>query len=203
MFNVDHIIQTGGLLLIALIIFAESGMFVGFFFPGDTLLLGAGVLASTHKLSLVGVIIVVAIAAILGDNTGYHVGKRYGRKLFAKKDSIVFKHEYVVRAENFYEKYGSKTMLFAHFLPVIRTFVPPVAGVAKMNYRQYVIFDAIGDTAWAIIVVLIGYFFGSKIHNIDHYILLAIFAVIFLTLAPTLYHIVKSYLALKKKKSLK
>jgi membrane-associated protein len=192
MLNVENIIQAGGLLLIAAMIFAESGMFLGFFFPGDTLLLSAGVFAADGKLNLGLVILVVALAAIAGDNTGYHIGKRYGRRLFKKPDGLVFKQEYVARAEAFYEKHGSKTMLLAHFLPVIRTFTPAVAGVAKMNYKQFVIFDAIGDSAWAAIVSLIGFWFGSRIHNLDHYILFAVLAVMIMTLAPTLYQIVKT-----------
>lgn len=199
MFNVSDLIQSGGLLLIGAIIFAESGMFVGFFFPGDTLLLTAGIFAAQGKLSLPAVIIVVAIAAIAGDNTGYHIGKRYGRRLFRKPDGLIFRQEYVQRAENFYERFGSRTMLIAHFVPVVRTFVPPVAGVARMDYPKFFLFDAIGDTAWAIIVTLIGYWFGTKIPNIDHYIVLAVSAVVIITLGPTFYHIAKAIYEKKRR----
>src|ERR1700747_3222146 len=113
MLNVDHLIKAGGLLLIAVLIFGESGMFIGFFFPGDTLLLSAGVFAAQGKLPLVWTIIVIALAAIAGDNTGYHIGKRYGRRLFRKPDGLIFKQEYVQQSEAFYEKHGSKTMLIA------------------------------------------------------------------------------------------
>jgi len=192
MLGVTHIIQSGGLLLIAAIVFGESGMFLGFFFPGDTLLLSAGIFAAQGKLSLAAVIIVVALAAIAGDNTGYHIGKRYGRRLFRKPDGIVFRHEYVKRAEDFFERFGNKAMLLAHFVPVIRTFAPAVAGVAKMPLKQFIIFDAIGDTAWAITLTMIGYWFGTKIPNIDHYILLAVAAVMIITLGPSLYHLHKA-----------
>jgi membrane-associated protein len=198
MFNIDHILAAGGLLLIGAIIFAESGMFIGFFFPGDTLLLSAGVFSAAGKLNLISVIVVVSIAAILGDNVGYFVGKRYGRRLFKKSDGVIFRQEYVVRAESFFERYGSKTMLFAHFVPVVRTFAPPVAGVGRMKYKEFVLYDAMGDTAWATIVTLIGYYFGSKIHNLDHYILLAVTLVMIITLAPTFYHL---YKALRQKKT--
>ncbi len=198
MFNINHIIEYGGLLLIGLLIFGESGMFIGFFFPGDTLLISAGVFAAIGKLSLSSIIIVAAMAAILGDNTGYHIGKRYGRRLFKKPDGVVFKQKYVSDAEIFFEKYGVKTMLIAHFIPVIRTFAPAVAGVSKMRYRYFFIFDAIGDIAWTITVTLIGYWFGRKIPNIDHYILLAVLAVVVITLGPTVYHLSKSYLARDK-----
>jgi membrane-associated protein len=194
MFDVTHIIQAGGLLLIGAVIFGESGMFIGFFFPGDTLLLSAGVFAGQGKLSLAAIFVVVSLAAIAGDNTGYHIGKRYGRRLFRKPDGLVFRQAYVQQAEAFYEKYGSKTMLVAHFIPVVRTFAPAVAGVARMKYKQFVIFDAIGDTAWAIIVTLIGYWFGTKIPNIDRYIVLAVVAVMLITLGPTFYHITKAIL---------
>lgn len=194
MFDVSHLIQAGGLLLIAAIIFGESGMFIGFFFPGDTLLLTAGVFAAQGKLSLASVVLVVAIAAIAGDNTGYHIGKRYGRRLFSKPDGVIFRQEYVQRAEKFYERWGSRTMLIAHFVPIVRTFVPPVAGVARMDYPKFVLFDAIGDIAWAVIVTMIGYWFGTKIPNIDHYIVLAVVAVVVITLGPTFYHIIKALL---------
>ncbi len=192
MFDVSHIVQAGGLVLIAIMIFAESGMFVGFFFPGDTLLLSAGIFAAQGKLPLVLTILVIAIAAIAGDNTGYHIGKRWGRRLFRKPDGIIFKQQYVQQAEAFYERWGSKTMLVAHFVPVVRTFAPAVAGVARMPYKKFVLFDAIGDSLWAIGVTLIGYWFGTKIPNIDHYILLAVAAVVSITLGPTFYHLFKA-----------
>lgn len=192
MFDVNSIIEAGGLLLIALIIFAESGMFIGFFFPGDTLLMAAGIFAAQGKLSIVSVILVVIVAAICGDNLGYHIGKRYGRGLFKKKDGIVFRQEYVQRAEHFYEKYGDKMMLIAHFVPVVRTFAPPVAGVAKMNYKKYFLYDTIGIIGWATSVTLLGYFFGQQIPNIDSYIMLAVGGVMVITLGPTFYHLIKA-----------
>ncbi|MEK7059434.1 MAG: VTT domain-containing protein [Patescibacteria group bacterium] len=200
MFDVAQIIQAGGLLLIAAIIFAESGMFIGFFFPGDTLLLTAGVFAAQDKLPLVTTILVIAIAAIIGDNLGYHIGKRYGRRLFSKPDGVVFRQEYVHRAEAFYERFGSKTMLVAHFVPIVRTFAPPVAGVANMNYKQFFVFDAIGDVSWAISVTMVGYWFGTKIPNIDHYILLAVGFVMIFTLGPTFYHLAKALIETYRRK---
>ena len=200
MFDVAQIIQAGGLLLIAAIIFAESGLFIGFFFPGDTLLLTAGVFAAQDKLPLVTTILVIAIAAIIGDNLGYHIGKRYGRRLFSKPDGVVFRQEYVHRAEAFYERFGSKTMLVAHFVPIVRTFAPPVAGVANMNYKQFFVFDAIGDVSWAISVTMVGYWFGTKIPNIDHYILLAVGFVMIFTLGPTFYHLAKALIETYRRK---
>ena len=192
MLSVEEIIQAGGLLLIALVVFAESGMFVGFFFPGDTLLLSAGVFAAAGTLPLGLTIFVIALAAILGDNTGYYIGRRYGRQLFRKPNGLVFRQSYVQQAEDFYEKHGTKTMLVAHFVPIVRTFAPPVAGVAKMDYKQFFIFDAIGDISWAASITLIGYWFGSKIPHLDHYILYIVLGAMVITLGPTIYHLVKA-----------
>ncbi len=203
MFDVNHIIQAGGLLLIAAVIFAESGMFVGFFFPGDTLLITAGVFVAAGKLDLVTVIPVIALAAILGDNIGYHVGQRYGRRLFRKPDGLIFRQEYIGQAEAFYEKHGNKAVLLAHFVPIVRTFAPAVAGVAHMDYKKYVIYDAIGDTAWTILLTLLGYEFGSRIPHLDHYILLAVLAAMIITLGPTFYHIGKALRSRKNKSSKK
>lgn len=200
MFDIAHLISTGGLLLIAGIIFAESGMFVGFFFPGDTLLLSAGVFAAQGKLELATLLPVIALAAIAGDNIGYLIGKRYGRHLFERPNSVIFRQEYLHRAEAFFAKYGSKSMLLAHFVPVVRTFAPAAAGIANMNHRKFFIYDAIGDTAWAVVVTLVGYFVGTKIPNIDHYILLAVAAVMIITLGPAVYHFVK---ALRAKRNVK
>ena len=191
MFNVTHIIQAGGLVLIAALIFGESGMLIGFFFPGDTLLLSAGLFAAQGKLPLTLTIFVIALAAIAGDNTGYLIGKKLGPRLFRKQDSLIFRHDYVLRTQKFFETHGSKTMLVAHFIPVVRTFAPLIAGVGEMKHKQFIIFDAIGDIAWAIIVVLLGYWFGSRIPHLDHYILPTFAAVTILTFGPTLYHILK------------
>jgi membrane-associated protein len=157
--------------------------------PGDTLLIAAGVYAMQGKMSIVAVIIVAAIAASAGDSTSYLIGRKLGRKVFRKEDSIIFRRDHILKAENFYEKHGSKTMLVAHFLPVIRTFSPLLAGVGRMPYRRFVSFDAVGDSAWAIVIALAGYYVGSRIPNIDHYILIAVGLVIVLSLAPTLYQV--------------
>jgi len=179
------------MLALFLIIFAESGMMVGFFFPGDTLLFSAGILAASGSLSIVEVIIVVAFAAILGDNVGYHIGRNFGRRLFAKADSFIFRKEYIERAEKFYEKYGSKTMLLAHFVPVVRTFVPVTAGAGNMDVRKYMLYDAIGDTAWALAVPLAGYFIGSRIPGIENLIDPILILIVVVSLGPTLYHLAR------------
>lgn len=191
MFNVTHIIEAGGLVLIAAVIFAESGMMVGFLFPGDTLLLSAGVLAASGKLSLPLALIVIAASAILGDNVGYHIGRHFGRRLFRKPDGIIFRREYIMRAEAFYKKHGSKTMLLAHFVPVVRSFVPVTAGAGNMPLAQYMLFDAIGDIVWTILLTCFGYFIGSRIPGVDRFIEPVLILIVLALLAPTLYHIFK------------
>jgi membrane-associated protein len=189
MFDVTTILQTGGLLILALIIFAESGMMVGLFFPGDTLLFSAGILAANDTLPLAATLAIIAGAAILGDNIGYLIGKHLGPRLF-KKDGIFFRHEYIMRAEQFYKKYGTKTMLVAHFIPIVRSFAPVTAGAGKMNHKQFIVYDAIGDIAWTLVVTLAGYFIGSRIPGIERYLEPLLIGVVLLFRIPTLYHIV-------------
>lgn len=190
MFDVIHILEAGGLLVVGLIIFAESGMMVGMVFPGDTLLFSAGILAATGKLSLAAVIVVIAVAAIAGDNIGYLIGKHLGPKLF-KKDSVVFRHDYIMKAERFYEKYGTKTMLIAHFVPIVRSFAPVTAGAGKMNHRLFILFDAIGDVAWTLVITLLGYFLGSRVPGIEKLIEPLLIIIVLIFLLPTLFHVFK------------
>ncbi len=190
MFDVQSILTTGGLLILFLIIFSESGMMVGLFFPGDTLLFSAGILAAGGSFNIVTVIAVIAGAAILGDNIGYLIGKHVGPKLF-KEDGLIFRHEYIMRAESFFDKYGNKTMLIAHFIPIVRSFAPVAAGAGSMDRRQFIVYDAIGDIAWAVIVTLTGYYIGSRIPGIEHYIEPVLLGIVVIFLVPTLYHAFK------------
>ncbi len=187
--NVVHLMQVFGLPAIAAIIFAESGMLVGFFLPGDTLLLSAGVLASQGQFDVRMTIFVVILATILGDNTGYQLGRVMGPRLFRKQDGILFRQEYVSRAEKFYEKYGAKTMLVSHYIPIVRSFAPLVAGVGKMPRGKFFLFNAIGDITWAVLIILLGYAFGRKIPNLDHYITPVILAVVVISISPVLWHL--------------
>ena len=189
--NVNHLIETGGLLLLGGIVFAEVGLLLGFFLPGDTLLIAAGIYAHSGHLSIVAVIVVVAVAAIIGDSTGYLVGRKLGPRIFNKPDGLLFRKDHIEKAEAFYEKYGAKTLLISHFLPIVRTFQPLLAGVGAMPYRKFVIFDVIGDILWAVSVPLLGYYVGSRIPGIDKYIQLILLVVILLSAGPTLYHILK------------
>lgn len=140
---------------------------------------------------MAAIFVVAALAAIAGDNTAYFIGRTIGPRLFHKEDGIIFRKEHIDQAQRFYERYGSKTLLAAHFIAVVRTFSPLVAGVADMSYKRFFIFDAIGDSAWAVSVTLVGYFVGSRIPNVDNYILIVLFVVIVASVSPTLYHVIR------------
>jgi membrane-associated protein len=189
--DVSSLIQSGGLLVIALIVYAESGMMVGFFLPGDTLLLSAGVLAAQGQFPIEITVAAIALAAVLGDNTGYLIGRTMGRRLFRKKDGIIFRQEYVQRAESFYEKHGAKTLLIAHYIPIVRSFAPLVAGVGKMNRGQFFFYDLIGASSWAALITLLGYWFGSRIPNLDKYIFPTVLVVMVISFSPMVWHIVR------------
>ncbi len=191
MFDVNHLIQSGGILLVALVVFAESGLLVGFFLPGDTLLLGAGILASQGQLPIGWLILAIVIAAILGDNVGYSIGRRTGHRIFNKKDSLLFQKEHIERAERFYEKHGGKTIILARFVPVVRTFAPLVAGVGKMPRKRFMAFNVVGGVLWGAGVTLLGFWFGSKIPNLEKYIHLVLIGVIFASLSFSLLHLLR------------
>lgn len=184
-------IAQGGLMLIALIVFVESGLLVGFFLPGDTLLIAAGVMAAQGALPIQLTIITIIIAAIVGDNVGYTIGKYSGKRLFRKKDGVLFRHEYVEQAQRFYEKHGGKAIIIARFVPIVRTFAPVVAGIGKMPRGKFFFYNVIGAVIWATSVTLLGYWVGSKIPKIGDYLEYALFAVIFLSLTPAVWHIVR------------
>ncbi len=191
-------LAAGGLLLIGFIVFAESGLLFGFFFPGDTLLFAAGLIASRGDFAIQAAVAVICISAIVGGQVGYHLGKRFGPKLFRKKDGILFRQEHVTRAEKFYEKHGGKTIMLARFVPVVRTFAPVVAGIGKMNLRQFTIYNIIGSTVWGVTVTLLGYYFGHKIPNIDKILLPIIALAMLASFAPAIYHILKDPASRKK-----
>lgn len=193
--DVNHLLEGagvfGGLIAIAGIIFAESGLLIGFFLPGDTLLFPAGFFAAQGKLPLAGVILAAFIGSVIGNETGYIIGKKSGPRIFRKKDGIVFRQEYIQKSEAFYEKHGGKTIILARFLPIIRTFAPLVAGVGNMDRKKFTLYNVIGGAAWVVITVLLGYWLGSKIPNIDHYILPAIGVATLFTFGPTVLHLAK------------
>ena len=191
MFDVNSLVESGGLLLIGLVVFAESALLIGFFLPGDTLLFTAGFLASQDKLPLAGLLVIIVAAAIIGDQVGYHIGKKSGPRIFKRKDGLFFRQEYLQRAETFYERHGGKTIILARFTPIVRTFAPIVAGVAKMPRNRFTFFNVIGALGWGISVTLLGYWLGSKVQNIDDYILPVVALAVILSFGPPLFHLAK------------
>jgi membrane-associated protein len=191
MFDINNLIQSGGILLVALIIFAESGLLIGFFLPGDTLLLGAGIIASQGKISIGLLVLAVVLAAVLGDNVGYSIGRRTGHRIFKKEDGILFQKEHLLRAEAFYEKHGGKTIILARFVPIVRTFAPLVAGVGKMPRKRFMSFNIIGALLWGAGITMLGYWFGSKVPNLEHYIQYVLIGVILLSLGFSLLHLLR------------
>ncbi len=191
MFDVESLVKSGGILVVALIVFAESGLLIGFFLPGDTLLFSAGLLAS-HGLFPIGWLVVATIlAAIIGDNVGYSIGRRMGKRIFKKEDSLLFHKDHLVRAEQFYEKHGGKTITIARFVPMVRTFAPVVAGAGKMPRERFMFFNIIGGILWGGGVTLAGYFFGSRVPGLDKYIEYVLLAVVAISIGASFLHILR------------
>ncbi len=187
-FSIKDLIHTVGTIGLVLIIFAESGLLLGIIFPGDSLLFTAGLFAATGKfgLNIVAVAGGAFIAAVLGAQVGYWIGKKYGPKLFSRPDSRIFKHEYVVRSRTFFEKHGSKTIVLARFVPFIRTLAPPMAGMGEMELRTFTIYNIIGAALWAVGVTMLGYVVGDSIppDKVDTYLLPIIAVIILISMIP-------------------
>lgn len=191
MFDIEHIIQSGGILIVSIIVFAESGLLIGFFLPGDTLLFGAGLAASQGELSLPLLIISVVTAAIVGDNVGYSIGRRMGPRLFTKKDGILFRQEYIELADKFYKKHGGKTIIVARFTPIVRTFAPVIAGATKMPRQKFMVYNVVGGILWGAGMPLLGYFVGNRIPGLDKYIEIVILGVVALSILLAFWHVLK------------
>lgn len=188
-FDLISLIKTAGYFGVFAIVFLESGLLIGFFFPGDSLLFTAGFLASQGFLDITLLITGCFIAAVLGDTLGFQIGRRLGPRIFTKDNSIFFNKKHLQTAQKFYDKHGGKTIILARFVPVIRAFAPVVAGVGKMNYKRFLAFNLIGGILWAIGVTLAGYFLGSLIPDVDKYLLPIIGLIIIASVLPALHHI--------------
>ncbi len=182
---------------VAAVVFAESGLLIGFFLPGDSLLFATGFLihAGILPANIHLAVLVIFIAAVLGDSVGYTFGRKIGPKIFNRKDARLFKQEYIQRAQGFYEKHGGKTIIIARFIPIVRTFAPVVAGAGKMEYRRFLTFNVIGGLLWAAGVTYAGYFLGSVFEHagieIDHVIIPIILVIILISVLPPAIHILK------------
>ncbi len=195
MFDVAHWVQLYGAgvgyLIITSIIFAETGLFFGFFLPGDTILFPAGLLASQGYFNLFALCALAFTAAVAGNCVGYFLGKQVGKKLFTKEDSLLFHKEHITKAKNFYDKHGGKTIILARFLPIIRTFAPIVAGVSEMNFGVFAFYSAIGAVGWAIGLPIAGFYLGKYIPNIDKLILPIIALVVVISLFSPVYELMR------------
>jgi len=186
-----------GYIIIFAIIFSESGLLIGIFFPGDSLLFTAGLLASRGVLNVWILIAITFVAAVSGDSVGYAFGHKVGRKLFKRENSRIFKKENLLRAESFYERHGSKTIVLARFIPIIRTFAPIVAGVGKMKYRTFIIYNVVGGAFWSLSVPLIGYYLIKLLPEkyqaaVDKYLILIVFLIIVVSAIPAFLEYIKS-----------
>lgn len=186
--DVQQLVRAGGYVGLTAIIFAETGLLIGFFLPGDSLLVTAGLLAAQPKFGLnVWVLgLLLTVAAILGNSLGYAIGKYSGPRLFTRDDSLLFKKKHLFRAQAFYEKHGGKTLVIARFMPIVRTFVPVVAGMAQMEYRAYTAYNVLGAVLWIWSMLFIGNFLGRFIPGVEHHIEKVILLVIFASLLPGL-----------------
>lgn len=197
MFDVTQLLQgvsvIAALLLIGAIVFAESGLLIGLFLPGDTLLLTAGFFAAQGDLPIAWVLIVIFVGATLGDNLGYFLGEKTGPRIFKKKDGIFFREEYILRARAFYQRHGGKTIMFARFLPYVRTFAPMVAGATNMHRFKFILFNVIGALLWTVTFVMAGYWLGIEFAKHVAEVLMPVFiAGIVFALSPTIIYLVKN-----------
>jgi membrane-associated protein len=185
-YDVETLVRVGGLLAITVIVFVETGLLIGFFLPGDSLLVTAGIFAARGDLNIWMLNIVLSLAAIIGDAVGYTIGAKTGPKIFTREDSLFFRRKHVLTAKEFYEKYGGFTIVIARFVPIIRTFAPVVAGVAGMPYRRFAMYNVVGAIFWVMSTTLGGYFLGLWVENIDEHLHMIIAIVIFVSLLPAI-----------------
>lgn len=197
--NPESIIRYGGVYLLLFVVFAETGLFVGFFLPGDSLLFTAGLLCATGLLHIHPILLVISIiiAAIIGNMVGYAFGKRVGPLLFKRKSGILFKQQHLETANEFYKKHGNKALVLSRFLPVVRTFAPIVAGIVKLEYRRFFIYNIVGAFLWVNLLVLTGYYLGIYVPHSKEYLE---YIVVFLIVITTIPFVVNYFRRLRKKK---
>jgi membrane-associated protein len=196
--GLKELIRSGGAPLVCTIVFVETGFFVGFFLPGDSLLVTAGIFSSAGVIPLYWLLAPVMLCAIVGDQIGYWIGRAAGPALYRREDSLFFRRSHLQRAHEFYEKYGGRAVIFARFVPIIRTFCPPVAGAARMPYSRYFIFDIFGGVLWVGAMILGGYFLGRSVPNIGQRIHYVIAVVVVLSLLPAVISILRARRAIAR-----
>ena len=182
--DVRGLVQAGGYVALAIIVFTETGLMIGFFLPGDSLLVTAGLFAAKGDLNIVVLNVLLMACAIAGDATGYYIGKKLGPALFRKEDSLFFKKKHLIATQEFYERHGGKTIIIARFVPIIRTFAPVVAGMAGMQYRRFAVFNIIGGIGWVFSMTMLGYLLVTMFPATEKHIEKVIIIVIFLSILP-------------------
>lgn len=190
--NPETLIASVGLIGLTIIIFAETGLLIGFFLPGDSLLFSAGLFAAGGHLDVWSMAWILTAAAILGDATGYWIGKKLGTKLYERPDSMLFKRKHLDQTREFYEKHGGKTIILARYIPIVRTFAPTVAGVAGMSYRQFAMFNVIGGFVWIWSLLFAGYLLGKSVPGVKDYIHAIVVGIVILSVLPLVIKWLKS-----------
>jgi len=182
--SLDDLIRWGGYVVLVAIVFTETGLLVGFFLPGDSLLITAGLVAAGGGLNIWWLNGLLIVAAIVGDSAGYAIGWRVGPRLFTREKSLLFNPRHVERTRRFYERHGAKTIVIARFVPIVRTFAPVVAGVGQMQYRRFLLYNILGGVGWVLSTTWAGYLLGRAIPNVDRYMHLIVIIVIILSVIP-------------------
>ena len=205
-------IKTAAFIAITLVIFTETGLLIGFFLPGDSLLVSVGIVAWNSDWSISLLMIILSIAAIIGDSVGYWIGLKSGPRIFSKEKSFFFRKDHLLAAQAFYDRHGGKTIILARFMPIIRTFAPVVAGVGKMNYGRFLLFNVFGGIAWIVSMLLLGYaitplldpplkgVFGPEFQTAKH-IEKVIILIVLISISPGIYAGLKTWLAKRKAKA--
>lgn len=183
-YDVEHWITIGGLLALTLIVFAETGLLAGFFLPGDSLLVTAGLFAATGVLDLWSLLVVLSLAAVVGDTVGYWFGAKTGPRIFTREDSLFFNRRHLLTTKEFFERHGPFTIVIARFMPIVRTFAPVVAGVGRMSYPRFLAYNVFGGIFWVWSLTLLGYFLGSVIPDVDRYVHIIIAVVVLASILP-------------------
>jgi membrane-associated protein len=184
--NLPELVQWAGLIGLTIIVFSETGLLVGFFLPGDSLLVTAGLLAATGYLNVYELAPILALAALSGNSLGYFIGRATGPRIFTRENSLFFNKKHAIRAAQFYEKHGRKTIVLAQFMPIIRTFSPVISGVAGMKFKTFLTYNVLGALLWVWSMLGIGYFLGNYIPGVDKHIEIVVVIVVFISLLPGL-----------------
>jgi membrane-associated protein len=183
-YSLDDLVRWGGYGVLVAIVFTETGLLVGFFLPGDSLLVTAGLVAATGALDIWWLNALLIVAAVVGDSVGYAIGYRAGPRIFTREESLLFRPSHVERTRRFYERHGAKTIVIARFVPIVRTFAPVVAGVGQMEYRRFLTYNVVGGIGWVTSMTWAGYLLGQTIPNIGDHIHVVVAVVIVLSLVP-------------------